>query len=122
MTGALGCLGALIVVGSLIAAYGHDWPAHPMAGHAAIGMPACVIRCLDTEPLIVASLYSFRIHLRRQLLVLVGAHRMGAAERDIPARTAVYGHLDYDVCYVDEQLVRPCALVFFNIHTDLWAR
>ncbi|KII90641.1 hypothetical protein PLICRDRAFT_174023 [Plicaturopsis crispa FD-325 SS-3] len=36
MTGALGCLGALIVVGSLIAAYGHDWPAHPMAGHAAI--------------------------------------------------------------------------------------
>lgn len=36
MAGAVGCGVSLIVVGSLIAAYAHDWPAHPMAGHAAI--------------------------------------------------------------------------------------
>ncbi|KAI6138512.1 D-xylose-proton symporter [Pisolithus tinctorius] len=36
MSGALGCCAALLIVGSLIAAFGNDWPAHPSAGRAAI--------------------------------------------------------------------------------------
>ncbi|KZP25298.1 general substrate transporter [Athelia psychrophila] len=36
MVGAAGCCSSLIVVGSLIAAFGSDWPAHPVAGHVAI--------------------------------------------------------------------------------------
>lgn len=37
MAGALGCFASLIIVGSLIAAYGDDWPSHPVAGRVAIG-------------------------------------------------------------------------------------
>ncbi|KAH7916637.1 general substrate transporter [Hygrophoropsis aurantiaca] len=36
MWGAIGCFFSLIVVGSLVAAYGDDWLGHPMAGRAAI--------------------------------------------------------------------------------------
>ncbi|GAA5987746.1 hypothetical protein JCM10908_007196 [Rhodotorula pacifica] len=36
LAGAVGCGLSLIVVGSLIAAYGHDWPAHTVAGRVAI--------------------------------------------------------------------------------------
>ncbi|KIO09378.1 hypothetical protein M404DRAFT_996197 [Pisolithus tinctorius Marx 270] len=36
MSGALGCFVALLIVGSLIAAFGDDWPVHPSAGRAAI--------------------------------------------------------------------------------------
>ncbi|KAI5991744.1 general substrate transporter [Pisolithus orientalis] len=36
MSGALGCCAALLIVGSLIAAFGNDWPAHPSADRAAI--------------------------------------------------------------------------------------
>jgi MFS family permease len=37
MAGAAGCGISLVVVGSLIAAYGHDWPSHVVAGRVAIG-------------------------------------------------------------------------------------
>jgi hypothetical protein len=37
MAGAAGCFISLAIVGSLIAGYGTNWPAHPLAGHAAIG-------------------------------------------------------------------------------------
>lgn len=37
MFGATGCFGSLIIVGSLIAAYGDDWPSHAVAGRVAIG-------------------------------------------------------------------------------------
>ncbi|KAI6166041.1 general substrate transporter [Pisolithus thermaeus] len=36
MSGALGCCTALLIVGSLVAAFGNDWPGHPSAGRAAI--------------------------------------------------------------------------------------
>ncbi|KIK27570.1 hypothetical protein PISMIDRAFT_674441 [Pisolithus microcarpus 441] len=36
MSGALGCCSALLIVGSLVAAFGNDWPGHPSAGRAAI--------------------------------------------------------------------------------------
>ncbi|KAG6335954.1 hypothetical protein ID866_3130 [Astraeus odoratus] len=36
MCGALGCCISLLMVGSLIAAFGNDWPAHASAGRAAI--------------------------------------------------------------------------------------
>lgn len=37
MAGAAGCFFSLIMVGSMIAAYGDDFPAHPVAGRVAIG-------------------------------------------------------------------------------------
>ncbi|KAF7968129.1 hypothetical protein HWV62_31799 [Athelia sp. TMB] len=36
MAGALGCFASLVIVGTLIAAFGSNWPAHPVAGHVAI--------------------------------------------------------------------------------------
>ncbi|EIW83361.1 general substrate transporter [Coniophora puteana RWD-64-598 SS2] len=36
MSGALGCCSSLIIVGSLVATYSSDWPAHTVAGHVAI--------------------------------------------------------------------------------------
>ncbi|KAH7916636.1 general substrate transporter [Hygrophoropsis aurantiaca] len=36
MCGAVGCFVALVIVGSLIATFGSDWPSHPTAGRAAI--------------------------------------------------------------------------------------
>jgi len=36
MAGAAGCGISLVMVGSLIAAYGHDWPSHVVAGRVAI--------------------------------------------------------------------------------------
>ncbi|KAH0828051.1 putative transporter [Lanmaoa asiatica] len=37
MWGAAGCCISLVIVGSLIAAFGNDWPGHATAGHVAIG-------------------------------------------------------------------------------------
>lgn len=37
MAGAAGCFGSLVIVGSLIAAFGSNWLAHPVAGRVAIG-------------------------------------------------------------------------------------
>jgi len=37
MWGAAGCCISLLLVGSLVAAFGDDWPGHVTAGHAAIG-------------------------------------------------------------------------------------
>ncbi|KAL4078276.1 general substrate transporter [Scleroderma yunnanense] len=36
MSGALGCCTALLIVGSLVAAFGNDWPGHTTAGRTAI--------------------------------------------------------------------------------------
>ncbi|KAG9316840.1 putative sugar transporter [Chiua virens] len=36
MCGAAGCCISLVVVGTLVAAFGHDWPGHATAGHVAI--------------------------------------------------------------------------------------
>ena len=37
MTGAVGCLTGLVVVGALVTTYGKDWPAHQVAARTAIG-------------------------------------------------------------------------------------
>lgn len=36
MAGSVGCFTSLVMVGSLIAAYGDNWPAHQSAGRVAI--------------------------------------------------------------------------------------
>jgi MFS family permease len=37
MIGATGCFVSLVMVGSLVAAFGHAWPSHVSAGRVAIG-------------------------------------------------------------------------------------
>ena len=39
MFGAAGCCISLVIVGSLVAAFGNDWQGHVTAGHVAIGTP-----------------------------------------------------------------------------------
>jgi hypothetical protein len=74
MAGAAGCFFSLIMVGSMIAAYGDDFPSHPVAGRVAIGeytlLPSIILADLLTWG-------SLRVHLRRQLLLFMGPHRMG---------------------------------------------
>ena len=81
MAGALGCFGSLVIVGSLIAAFGSDWPAHPVAGHVAIGERFIALFILFytlTGVLIHCIHGSIRIYLRCQLLLLLGAHWLGS--------------------------------------------
>ena len=49
MSGAAGCCISLVIVGSLIAAFGSDWPGHVSAGHAAIGTFRLITHCTETE-------------------------------------------------------------------------
>lgn len=48
---------------------------------------------------------SFRIYLRRQLLILLGAHRLGSPERDLQSEYPIDGCLNYDLYDLDVQLV-----------------
>jgi hypothetical protein len=58
MAGAVGCFMSLIMVGSMIAAYGGTFDINPMPGHVAIGKSHI---CWGTY--ILAKFLSFRIHL-----------------------------------------------------------
>ena len=62
MSGALGCCIALLVVGSLIAAFGNDWPAHAMAGHTAIGGCICKSFVLNYDLFLLAFVYFYCIN------------------------------------------------------------
>lgn len=49
MAGAVGCFISLVMVGSLIAAYGDNWPAHQTAGRVAIGEHLGRLCCFDDD-------------------------------------------------------------------------
>lgn len=111
MAGAAGCCGSLIVVGSLIAAFGSDWPAHPVAGHVAIGEFSFIM--LESKTVLTRYILdSVRVHLRCQLLLLLGADWLGPSQRNIPARTKVYWNQHHNLLHLDVQLVRAYNILF----------
>lgn len=68
MAGAVGCFVSLIIVGSMIAAFGGRFGEYPMAGHVAIGEfgGAC-------HP--AADSLSLCLHLRCKLQLQLGSYR-----------------------------------------------
>lgn len=84
----------------MIAAYGGTFDVNPMPGHVAIGKSGY------SGGLSRANSLSFRIHLRRVLLVQLGAYRMGSPFRDFQPLHPIYWCLHYYLVYMDEQLVR----------------
>jgi hypothetical protein len=97
MAGAAGCGISLVMVGSLIAAYGHDWPSHVVAGRVAIG--ECHRNDLCALDTLTRSTCSLCVYLRRQLFLFVGTDRMGPAQRNLQPRHEVHGRFDH---YLDD--------------------
>jgi len=62
MSGALGCCVALLIVGSLVAAFGNDWPAHAAAGHTAIGGCICRSYAVHHDLFLLAFVYIYGIN------------------------------------------------------------
>jgi hypothetical protein len=100
MAGAVGCFFSLIMVGSMIAAYGGTFDVNPMPGHVAIG------KSLFAGQVIQLLTCSIRLHLRRLLLILVGSHRMGSSLGDFQSLDSIDWCFNHYIMHLDEQLVR----------------
>lgn len=98
MAGAVGCFFSLIMVGSMIAAYGGTFDVNPMPGHVAIGESGDIGRSLQADS------GSFRLHLRCLLLLQLGTYRMGLTVRNLQPFHQIHRCIHHHLVYLDEQL------------------
>lgn len=104
MMGAVGCCFSLVVVGSLIAAFGKDWPNHKAAGNAAIAF----VFVYDFWFSLSWAPIGYVLFPALHAISRADEGQMGPPQRDLQLGDQEYRCFDHYQHYLDVQLHHWC--------------